>query len=101
MNTTTIAASVNPFNGITPDFAIFGAEFTELWQKVLAGAWGVALIACAIFLIVAATRISAASASENENKLAAAKSMAVGSAVGLAACLAVAVIFGAIAFFIL
>lgn len=100
-NITTLAANVNPFDGITPDFAIFGAEFTELWQKVLAGAWGLALVVCAIFLIVAFSRISTASAQQNDGALATAKSQAAWSGIGLALCLAVAVIFGAIAYFVL
>jgi len=34
----------NPLNGIIPDFAIFGAEFTAIWQKLAAGLWGLAII---------------------------------------------------------
>ena len=70
-------------------------------QKVLAGAWGLALVVCAIFLIVAFSRISTASAQQNDGALATAKSQAAWSGIGLALCLAVAVIFGAIAYFVL
>lgn len=34
----------NPLDGILPDFAIFGAEFTTIWQKLAAGLWGLGLI---------------------------------------------------------
>lgn len=34
----------NPLNGIIPDFAVFGAEFTAIWQKLAAGLWGLAII---------------------------------------------------------
>jgi hypothetical protein len=27
----------NPLNGILPNFTIFGAQFTLLWQKLIAG----------------------------------------------------------------
>ena len=42
----------NPVDGVVPDFTIFGNEFTELWQKLLAGVWGIALVIAVIFLIV-------------------------------------------------
>lgn len=41
---TTILAANNPFEGVVPDFSIFGAEFTEAWQKLLAGAWGIGFV---------------------------------------------------------
>lgn len=34
----------NPLNGIIPDFAVFGAEFTAIWQKLAAGLWGLGII---------------------------------------------------------
>lgn len=34
----------NPLDGIVPDFAIFGAEFNGIWQKLAAGLWGVAIL---------------------------------------------------------
>ena len=39
----------NPLDGILPDFSIFGAEFTELWQKLLAGLWGIAILLAVVF----------------------------------------------------
>ncbi|WP_340541013.1 hypothetical protein [Nocardioides sp. GXZ039] len=41
----------NPIEGIAPDFEIFGAEFTKTWQKLLAGVWGLGIIASIFFLI--------------------------------------------------
>lgn len=37
----------NPFNGVVPDFSIFGVEFTNAWQKLLAGLWGLAFVVTA------------------------------------------------------
>lgn len=34
----------NPLDGVVPDFAIFGAEFTAIWQKLAAGLWGLAIL---------------------------------------------------------
>lgn len=36
--------SRNPFDGITPDFNVFGIQFTKAWQKVLAGLWGLTFV---------------------------------------------------------
>lgn len=41
----------NPFDGLMPDFSVFGAEFTEWWQKLFAGFWALAFIAAAGFLL--------------------------------------------------
>lgn len=34
----------NPLDGVTPDFSIFGAEFTSLWLKLAAGLWALGLL---------------------------------------------------------
>lgn len=34
----------NPLNGIVPNFTIFGAEFTAIWQKLAAGLWGLGIL---------------------------------------------------------
>lgn len=40
----------NPLNGIIPNFTIFGADFTRIWQKLAAGLWGLALIIAVAYL---------------------------------------------------
>ena len=40
----------NPLDGIVPDFTIFGAEFTAIWQKLGAGLWGLAILIAVGFL---------------------------------------------------
>ena len=34
----------NPLNNVVPDFAIFGAEYTAIWQKLAAGLWGLGIL---------------------------------------------------------
>lgn len=56
-DTTTLLAGplrtiANPLDGVVPDFTIFGAEFTELWQQVLGGLWGIAIVIAVVFVIV-------------------------------------------------
>lgn len=41
---THLAAGKNPFEGVVPDFTIFGAKFTHAWQKLLGGAWGLGFV---------------------------------------------------------
>ncbi|GAA1062030.1 MULTISPECIES: hypothetical protein [Agromyces] len=87
----------NPLDGIVPDFAIFGAEFTELWQKLMAGLWGLALIACAAFLIISLAQLSAAGGSNgNPMEYKNARTKALWAGLGLGLLAAVAVIVGAI-----
>jgi hypothetical protein len=50
-------AGKNPFDGITPDFSIFGAQFNTWWKKLLSAAWAAALIFCAFKLFPAAMSV--------------------------------------------
>lgn len=34
----------NPLDGVVPDFTIFGAEYTAIWQKLAAGMWGLGIL---------------------------------------------------------
>ncbi len=86
---------MNPFDGINPDFTIFGAEFTELWQKILAGVWGIAIVISAIFLIIAITKTLGTA--NNPNERADSRRGIVWSGISIAALLSVAVIYVAIA----
>ena len=55
----------NPLDGILPDFSIFGAEFTQLWQKLLAGLWGLGIILAVVFLIISIVKMASASSGGN------------------------------------
>ena len=43
-----VALIDNPLNGLLPNFTIFGVEFTQLWQKLITGAWAIAIILCVV-----------------------------------------------------
>lgn len=40
----TILAIANPLENIVPDFSIFGAHFTSIWEKLAAGLWGLGIL---------------------------------------------------------
>ncbi|WP_159096625.1 hypothetical protein [Miniimonas sp. S16] len=47
MNTTTILAAgavTNPFDGVSPNISVFGAEFNAMLTLILGGIWGIALL---------------------------------------------------------
>lgn len=94
MNDYTQSSVPNPFEGILPDFTIFGAEFTEVWQKLLAGFWGIGLVIAAFFLISGGIRL--AKSSNNPNERADARTQMGWSIAGLAFLAAVAVVFFAV-----
>lgn len=58
--TSILAAGVNPFDGITPDFSVFGVEFTKAWQKILAGVWGLVFVWLAFSALRAAGEYASA-----------------------------------------
>lgn len=85
----------NPVKNVVPDFSIFGAEFTELWQKLLAGAWGLALVVAVIFLIVGLTAMGKSSDS-NPQDYKKGRKQAMWAGISLGCLAALAVIVGAI-----
>lgn len=97
-NLPTLAASIsNPLDHILPNFTIFGAQFTQLWQKLIAGLWGLAIIVAVVYLILGVGSMAAASG-VNANPMAHAEGRrkAIGAAISLAVLAALAVIVGAI-----
>jgi len=94
--TTRVLAIDNPIDGIIPDFSIFGAEFTELWQKVFAGLWALAIIAAILFLIVNVASMATASAGSNPQEYKTSRTKALVSGVSLGILAAIAVVVGAI-----
>lgn len=94
--TTRVLAIDNPIDGVIPDFAIFGAEFTALWQKLLAGLWGLAIVAAVVFLIVNVASMATASAGNNPMEYKTSRTRALVSGISLGCLAALAVIVGAI-----
>lgn len=85
----------NPIDGIIPDFTIFGAEFTNIWQKLFAGLWGLAIIAAIVFLVQGFFKLGA-SGETNPTGVAEAKKQIIRSAASLGGLVALAVIVGAV-----
>lgn len=85
----------NPLDGIIPDFTIFGAEFTQLWQKLLGGVWGIAIVVVIVFLIMGFVKI-AQNGETNPQAVAEGKKQVLWSFIGLGCLVALAVIVGAV-----
>ena len=86
----------NPLDGILPDFSVFGTEFTELWQKLIAGLWGLGIILAVVFLIIGIVKMASASTGGNPNEYKTARNQAMWSGISLGVLAALAVIVGAI-----
>ena len=93
-----LAATVpNPLDNIVPNFTIFGTEFTQLWQKLIAGLWGLAIIVAVVYLILGVGSMAAASGvSANPMAHAEGRRKAIGATVAIAVLAALGVIVGAI-----
>jgi hypothetical protein len=80
----------NPIDGIVPDFSFGGQQFTELWQKLIAAIWAIAIIVAIVYLIRGLVAMAGASGDLNPNPQAHAQGKAkalaaFSSLVGLAA----------------
>lgn len=88
------AAIDNPIDGIVPDFSIFGAEFTEWWQKLFGALWALALVFSAVNLVLGIAAMGKSNGNPEAHKEGQKKALWAGiSTAGLAAF---AVIFGVI-----
>ena len=91
-----VLAIDNPMNGLLPNFSIFGAEFTQLWQKLLAGVWGIGIVLTIVFLIVGVTQMATASGANNPAAYKDARTQAMWAGISLGVLAALSVIVGAI-----
>jgi hypothetical protein len=90
------AAIQNPVDGLLPDFQFGGAEFTQLWQKLLAAVWALAIIVAIFYLITGLVAMAGASNDMNPNPQAHAlgRAKALGAFIALVGLAALAVIVG-------
>jgi hypothetical protein len=86
----------NPLDGIVPDFGVFGVEFTELWQKLIAAIWGICIVIGVVVLLLGITRMASASNSQNPNEYRLARLRVAWAALSLGLLAAISVIVGAI-----
>lgn len=92
------AAIDNPLDGILPDFSFGGAEFTQLWQKLIAALWAIGILVSIGFLIFGIVAMSGASGETNPNPQAHSQGRrkAVWAGISLAALAGLAIIVGAV-----
>ncbi|MBG6060010.1 heme/copper-type cytochrome/quinol oxidase subunit 2 [Cryobacterium sp. MP_M5] len=92
------AAIENPLDGILPDFSFGGAEFTALWQKLIAALWAIGILVSIGFLIFGIVAMAGASGDTNPNPQAHAQGRrkAVWAGISLAALAGLAIIVGAV-----
>jgi hypothetical protein len=57
---TTIAAGKNPFDGVVPDFDVFGAQFNAAWKKLLGGIWAMGFAITGFSAVRAAVNLAKA-----------------------------------------
>jgi len=88
----------NPLNGILPDFSFGGAEFTALWQKLIAALWAIGILVAIGYLIFGIVAMSGASGETNPNPQAHSQGRrkAVWAGIALAALAGLAIIVGAV-----
>ncbi|RII95594.1 hypothetical protein FGI33_15220 (plasmid) [Clavibacter phaseoli] len=86
----------NPIDGIVPDFSFGGQQFTELWQKLIAAIWAIAIIVAIVYLIRGLVAMAGASGDLNPNPQAHAqgKAKALAAFISLVGLAALAVIVG-------
>ncbi|WP_053775854.1 hypothetical protein [Clavibacter capsici] len=91
----------NPLDNIVPDFTIFGTKFNRLWQKIVAGIWGLGLIGSVLALMLGLTRMAmSGGASGNPQKYQDAKGGTQVSGIAFGVLAALGVVVGAVLFFV-
>ena len=84
----------NPLHGIVPDFTIFGAEFTSLWQKCFAGLWALFILIAIGYLAHGILGIAQNKQGGHPGQLREAKREAVQAGVALGGLMSLGVIVG-------
>lgn len=88
----------NPFADLVPDFSVFGAEFTEWWQKLFTGIWALGIIIAAAALIWSLVNLHQARSNAMAGQADEAKTRAAWAAGALVGLVGFGVIVGAIIF---
>ena len=86
----------NPFDGLIPDFNVFGAEFTTWWQKLFAALWAIAIIVAAAYLIWSILSLRRATNNNVPGQADEAKTQAIWAGGALGALVGFGTIIGAI-----
>ncbi len=91
-----IEKAPNPFDSVKPDFTVFGVEFTQAWQTLLGGVWGLAFVVVAFGLIRAILELQSAKRSGYQVAVAEHTTSLKRSVLALAALASLGIVFGAI-----
>ncbi|ANN16001.1 hypothetical protein SD37_10345 [Amycolatopsis orientalis] len=91
-----LAQSPNPFEGIVPNFDVFGVDFNAAWKKLLGGAWGLAFVVVAFGTIRATLELQSAKRHGYHTSVAEHAASLKRSVIGLAVLASLGLIFGAI-----
>lgn len=86
----------NPFDGLVPDFSVFGAQFTTWWTKLFVGLWALLIIAAAVYLAMSLLQIRRATHNNVPGQADEAKTQAVWAGAALGGLVGFGTIIGAI-----
>ncbi|SEP53987.1 hypothetical protein [Amycolatopsis saalfeldensis] len=86
----------NPFNGVVPNFNLFGVPFTQAWQKVLAAVWGISFVVVAFGAVRAVIELQHAKKGGMQSSVLEHTESAKRSGLALGALAALGIIFGAV-----
>ncbi|MDF9716463.1 hypothetical protein [Nocardioides sp. ChNu-99] len=88
----------NPIEGLAPDFSIFGAEFTQLWQKLFLAVWALCILVAIFYLVMGIARSSTAQTTGHPTQVSEARAQAKTAGIALVGLAAIVPIVGAILF---
>jgi len=82
----------NPLDNIVPNFTIFGAQYTAIWEKLAAGLWGLAILVAIGYLGHGILGIATGSREGHPGQLRVARQEATRAGIALGGLIALAVI---------
>ncbi|WP_340687970.1 hypothetical protein LCL61_18450 [Amycolatopsis coloradensis] len=91
-----LTQSPNPFDGVVPNFDVFGVDFNATWKKLLGGAWGLAFVVIAFGTIRATLELQSAKRHGYHTSVAEHSASLKRSVIGLVVLASLGLIFGAI-----
>jgi hypothetical protein len=91
-----LAESPNPFDGVVPNFDVFGLDFNAAWKKLLGGAWGLAFVVFAFGTIRATLELQSAKRNGYHSSVAEQSSSLKRSLAGLGVLASLGLIFSAV-----
>ncbi|HKN51800.1 MAG TPA: hypothetical protein VJX66_04825 [Amycolatopsis sp.] len=86
----------NPFDGIMPNFDVFGVQFNAAWKKLLGGVWGLAFVVFAFGTIRATLELQSAKRSGYQASVSEHSASLKRSVIGLGVLSSLGLIFGAV-----